>query len=264
MTTLAQVDLTGGLEEAWQRIITFLPKLLAFLLILVIGYFVAKAIQKILDRVLERVGFDRVVERGGIKRALEGSQYDASGILSKIVFYIVFLFVLQLAFGVFGPNPISDLIASIVAFLPRLFVAIVIVVIAGAVAAAVRTIIETALGGLPYGRIVAMAATGLIWFIGIAAALNQIEVAPAIVTGLYYAVLAIIVGIVVVSVGGGGIQPMRERWERALGRVEREAPRIREEARGSTEELRQRADETRQRVEAEGHAADRGENPESP
>lgn len=249
--TLAQVDLTGGLEEAWERTLAFLPKLLGFLVILIIGYFVAKAIQKILDKVLQRVGFDRLVERGGVKRALEGSQYDASSILSKIVFYVVFLFVLQLAFGVFGPNPISELMAGIVAFLPQLFVAIVIIVITAAIASAVRTIVQSALGGLPYGRILATVAMGLIWFVGLAAALTQIRVAPEIVTGLFYAVLALIVGIGIVAIGGGGIQPMRERWQRALGRIEQEAPRVREEAHGTTQELRQQAQETRERIERE-------------
>ncbi|MDQ3767497.1 MAG: hypothetical protein M3346_09145, partial [Actinomycetota bacterium] len=55
-----------GLGDAWGSIATFLPKLVGFLLILIIGYFIAKAIAKVLDSVLERVGFDKVVERGGV------------------------------------------------------------------------------------------------------------------------------------------------------------------------------------------------------
>src|SRR5687767_14558292 len=124
---LAAIDFEGGLEEAWDSIITFLPKLLGFLLIVGIGYIVAKAVEKLLDKVLERVGFDRLVERGGLRTMLAKSRLDASSILARIVFYVVFLFVLQLAFGVFGPNPISDLLEGIIAFLPKVFVAILIV-----------------------------------------------------------------------------------------------------------------------------------------
>ena len=47
------------------------------------------------------------------------------------------------------------------------------------------------------------AAMVLIWFIGASAALNQIEIAPEIVNGLFYAVLAIIAGVAIVSIGGG-------------------------------------------------------------
>ncbi len=117
MLVFAQVD-TNPLRNALERAASFLPTFLAFLAILIIGYFVAKIIAGVVDKVLERVGFDRAVERGGVKKALAKSQYDASSILSKIVFYALFLFVLQMAFGVFGDNPISELIFAVIAFLP--------------------------------------------------------------------------------------------------------------------------------------------------
>lgn len=231
MPIVAQIveETRGGLERAWNAILEFLPKLGAFLLILIIGYIVAKVLASLLSRLLHRVGFNRLVERGGVKAALDQSRLDAADILSRIVFWVVFLFVLQLAFGVFGPNPISTLLTGIIAFLPKLFIALVIVVITSAVATAVRDIIMSAMGGLNYGRVVAMAAMILIWFIGLSAALNQVEIAPEIVNGLFYAVLALIVGVAIVAIGGGGIQPMRQRWERALNRAEREAPRVKQE-----------------------------------
>ncbi len=248
---MAQINFREGLQDAWTRIAAFFPKFLGFLAILLIGYIVAKVLEKILSKVLERVGFDRVVERGGVKTALDRSKFDASDILGRIVFYIVFLFVLQLAFGVFGPNPISELIEGIVAFLPRLFVAIVIVVITGAVAAAVNEIVDAALGGLSYGRLLSGLAMALIWFVGLSAALNQIRVAPEIVNGLFYAVLALIVGSAIVAIGGGGIQPMRERWQRALTKLDEEAPKVKDEAQGASDRIKGRAQERTQELKAE-------------
>ena len=248
MAVIGAIDWEGGLEDAWSVIITFIPKLLAFLLILGIGYFVAKAIEKVLDRILERVGFDRLVERGGVRTALSRSSLEASSILARIVFYIAFLFVLQLAFSVFGPNPITDLLEGIIAFLPKLFVAVLIVVITAAVAAGAKAVIESVLGGLSYGRMMAVIAAAAIWFIGVSAALNQIEVAPEIVNGLFYGVLALVVGIGIVAIGGGGVQPMRERWQRALARVDQEAPRLKREAKGGAEEIRRQVDDVRRDV----------------
>lgn len=245
---VGQIDVREGLETAWTRIAAFFPKFLGFILILLIGYAIAKILEKILSRVLERVGFDRVVERGGIKKALDRSKFDASDILARIVFYLVFLFVLQLAFGVFGPNPISDLIQGIVTFLPRLFVAIVIIVITGAIAAAVRELVDAALGGLSYGKALAGIAMALIWFVGLAAALNQIRVAPEIVNGLFYAVLALIVGSAIVAIGGGGIEPMRERWQRALTKLDEEAPRVKQEVEGASDRIKDRAEQRSQQL----------------
>jgi hypothetical protein len=219
-----------GLGDAWSNVASFLPVLLGALLILVIGYFVAKALEKAVDKILERVGFDRWVERGGVKRALESSDYDASSLLGRLVFYVVMLFVLQLAFGVFGPNPISELITGIIGYLPRIFVAIVIVVVGAAVANAVKEMIQSTLGGLEYGRMLGLVASGAILVIAGFAALDQLQIAPNIVNGLFYALLAILVGSSVIAFGGGGIPVARDYVERWARRADRESRRIREEA----------------------------------
>ena len=226
--------LQDALGDAMSAVATFVPKLLAFLLILIIGLFIAKAIGKVVDTVLERVGFDRAVERGGVRRALERSSYDASGIVGKLVYYALVLFVLQMAFGVFGPNPISDLLSSVIAFLPRAIVAIIIIVVAAAIAAAVRDLIGNALSGLSYGRTLANIASFFILGLGIIAALNQVGIATTVTTPILIAVLATIAGILVVGVGGGLVRPMQSRWERYLDTVETEGDRIRAQSRRSS------------------------------
>lgn len=222
--TLDQIG--TGIGDAVRNIITFLPQLLLFLLILVIGWIVAKLVEKGLGKLLEKVGFDRAVERGGVKRALAKSKFDASDIVARVVYYFLFLFVLQLAFGVFGPNPISDLLTGIIAFLPKIFVALIIVVLTLAIAAAVRELITTALGTLSYGKILANLASVFIIIVGVIAALNQVDIAVTVTTPILIAILAAIVGILVVGVGGGLVKPMQGRWEGYLRRAEEEAPKI--------------------------------------
>jgi hypothetical protein len=242
-------NFTAGVQQAWANVLLFAPKVILFAVILVVGYFAAKFLCKLFNRILERVGFDRVVERGGIKRALDRTGWDASSLLSKTLFYFVMLFALQLAFGVFGPNPISDLLTRMVAYLPNIFVAAIIIIIAGAVASAVRQIASAALGGLGYGRIVATAAAVAIWTVGIFAALDQLNIAPAIVTGLFYALLAIVAGSAIVAIGGGGIEPMRHRWNKALTRLDAEAPRLREGVQRMPGQAEQQAEKWQARVE---------------
>ncbi|MGC5334134.1 mechanosensitive ion channel family protein [Micromonospora sp. DT62] len=209
--------------DALRSVMLFLPKAVAFVAILVAGWLIAKAVLKIVDKVLERVGFDRAVERGGVRRALARSRYDASDIVAKLAYYGVLLVTLQLAFGIWGPNPISDLIAGVIAWLPRAFVAIVIVVVAAAIANAVKDIISGALGGLSYGRLLATIASVFILGLGVIAALNQIGVATAVTTPVLIAVLATVGGILVVGVGGGLVRPMQSRWESWLSRAEHES-----------------------------------------
>lgn len=226
-----RVDIEGPLTDMWRAVLLVVPKLLAFLAILLVGWLIATALRTVVNQVLERVGFDRAVERGGVGRALQRTKYDASDILAKLVYYAVLLFTLQLAFGVWGPNPISDLIKGVVAWLPKAAVAIIIVVVATAIASAVRDLVTGALGGLSYGRLLANLAAWFIIGLGAIAALNQVGIATAVTTPVLIAVLATIAGILIVGVGGGLVRPMQQRWDRWLGRLEVESEAIRERAR---------------------------------
>ncbi|TKG70476.1 mechanosensitive ion channel family protein [Prauserella endophytica] len=244
------MNITESFNDALRAVITFLPKFVVFLVILVIGWLVAKALRKLVDVVLERLHFDRAVERGGIKRALARSKYDASGLIAALVYYAVLLIALQMAFGVFGPNPISAMLAGIVAWLPRAIVAIVIVVVAAAIANAVRDLVGSALGGLNYGNFVARLTQVFIIALGVIAALNQIGVATAVTTPVLVAVLATVGGILVVGLGGGMVRPMQQRWERWLNRAEEEMPNARSQAqayqRGREDAIRARTGEAAQ------------------
>ncbi len=59
------------------------------------------------------------------------------------------------------------------------------------------------------GYVIAIAGAAILT-VGVFAALNQLQVAPAIVTGLFYAILAIVVGSAVIAIGGGGVKPMQQ------------------------------------------------------
>jgi hypothetical protein len=229
------VDFQGGVSSAWSNVITFVPKLAAALVIILVGYLLAKVVASVLDKVLERVGFDRAVERGGLRQALARSKYDPSDVIAKLAFWLIFLVSLQLAFGVFGPNPVSDLLRGLIAYLPNVVVAIVIVVVAAAIAKAVSDLGSGLLSGVSGGQVIAKGAGVAVLVFGAFAALDQLQVAPRIVTGLWYAILAAVVGSVVVAVGGGGIRTMQRYWERTATTAEQRGPQRTQQARQSAQ-----------------------------
>ncbi len=217
------MDNLASPNGALASFLAFLPLLAFFLLILIIGFIIAKVLTKVIAKLLQKAGLNKLVERSGF-------QVDAATIPSKVVFYTLMLFVLTTAFGVFGPtNPVSQFLAAIVAYLPLVFVAILIILIAAAVAAAAKGLIQNSLGNLSYGKILANAVSGVILAVGVIAALNQLGIAENIVNGIFYAFLVAVVGIAIVAIGGGGIVPMKSRWERALATYDAEKPKIQKE-----------------------------------
>lgn len=211
------MDLEQGLSNAWSGVAGFVPKLAGAIVIFIIGWIIAKVLSKVAGRILSRVGFDRMVERSGLGRMLSGSSYEPSNLLAKIVYWAVLLFTLQFAFGVFGANPISDILSGIISYLPNVFVAVVIMVIAGALASVARDLVSNLLSGTNYGRTLGTAAWVGILVFGAFAAINQLRIAPEIVNALWWAVLAAAVGVTVVALGGGGIPVARRYLERAGG-----------------------------------------------
>jgi mechanosensitive ion channel-like protein len=246
------IEWEQGLNDAWARIATFVPKLLGFFAILIIGYFLAKALARAADAILERVGFDGWVERGSLKTAMERGKFDPSDIVAVIVFWAIFLIALQLAFGIFGDNPVSDLITGIIAYLPNVLVAVIILVIAAAVAKVVTDILTATLGAVHGGQWMARGAGVAILVIGVFAALNQLQIAPEIVNGLYYAILVAIVGSAIVAVGGGGIRTMQRYWERTTETLERTGSEIKRNADPEVGRMaaQQRMEEERARMQA--------------
>jgi uncharacterized membrane protein YccC len=135
----------------------------------------------------------------------------------------------------------------VIAYLPQVIAAIVIVVIAAAIAKAAKDVITATLGGLSYGNLLGSIASGAIVVVGVFAALDTLGIAQNIVNGLFYAILAIVAGSAIIAIGGGGVQPMRRRWEHTLQRYDEEKEQVRAEldrqrdttpARGGSSDLR--------------------------
>lgn len=228
-TTVASVDFGGAVTDGFRTLATFIPKLIGFLLILIIGYFIAKVVAKIVDKLLERVGFDRAVEKGGIKKALSRSQYDASDIVSKIVFFAIFIPVLSAAVSALGIAALAAPLAAFIALIPKILVAIILVVIGAVIAGAAKKLITDSLGGLSYGKLLADGVGVLVLLGFVKAALDEVGIATTVTGALLIFVLATIGGVIVVGVGGALIKPMQSRLDNALTKASAEAGNVKQQ-----------------------------------
>jgi hypothetical protein len=220
--TLASVSVSQSVQNTLNTVAHSLPKIVVFLVVLVIGWIVASIIKRAVQALLKRLHFDRMAERGAIGQALSSRGYNASILLARLIYYAVLLITLQLAFGVFGPNPVSTMLDGMVSWLPKAVVAVILVVIASAIAKVVKDLLGAAMSGLSYGRFVASTAAVVIIALGVIAALNQIDVASSVTGPVLITVLATAGAILAIGVGGGMVRPMEQRWERILDAAERE------------------------------------------
>jgi hypothetical protein len=228
---------TDALTQMFHTITTVAPKALLFLAILAVGYFAARIISRIVTKLLLRAGFNRLLDKARLAHMIPGGY--GNELVGKLTFAAVLLVALQLAFGVFGPNPVSSLITSVIAYLPRIAVALALVVVAGVLASHVRTLVYGAIGNLPYGRPLAQAASVFVVALGVIAALGQVGVAVAVTQPILIAALATAAGVVIVGVGGGLIKPAQAKWETYLANTESAAPQVDPDTEDDDTEARQ-------------------------
>ena len=214
MTLIAGIDFEGPIEDAVSDIATFIPKLVVFLLVLLIGMFIAKWIRRAVVSLLRTVKFDEYIDKAGIGAPLERAGFADSGrFVAQILYYLIALLVLKLALSSFGDNnPISEALDGMIEFIPKLVIAIAIIIITGLVANAVGNMVRPALADVTYGGTIATIATTAIWIIGGFAALDQIEIASDIVNTLFTTIVGSLGAIMIIKFGVGGIWAARDHF----------------------------------------------------
>jgi len=155
-----------GLLEPVQGMITnileFLPNIFAAGLILAIGWFVARIVQRIVTNLLAAIGTDRLSERVELDRVL-GKQ-RLSGVLGLIVYFLVLIPVLIAALNALGldaiTEPASNMLNVILTALPGIFAAGLLVAIAYVVGRVVSGLITNVLTGIGFNAILARLGVG--------------------------------------------------------------------------------------------------------
>ncbi len=218
---LAQVDdgldlissLQTGITDLFSSLFSFLPKLVGFLLILLIGMFVAKLIGRVIRRVFKAINLDHYLDKAGIGGPLERAGYADSGkFVAKIIYYMIMLIVLKLAFGALGIDALNEPFDKLIAWIPQLLVALILLVVGGIVANVVSDLVRGATATQSWGNMAVTAAKVGVWWIFGMAALDQAGIATDLVDTLMTTVFASLGAILIIKYGVGGIWAARDRF----------------------------------------------------
>lgn len=185
-----------------------IPKVIGFVLILIIGWLIASAIAGIAAAFLRTIHFNDLARRSGIAGFVHdmGVQNDSSGFLADVVKWFVRLIVLVSAFDALGLPAVSQVLQSLLLWLPNLVVALVVLVIAGLAANAVHGLVRGATAESGFGNpdLLANVARFAVWAFGVVVAVNQIGIATALVNTLFMATVGAVALALGLSFGLGG------------------------------------------------------------
>jgi hypothetical protein len=189
---------------------TFLPRVATTISIVLAGWLIAMAVRLLVRRALHWLRFNAACERAGIAALLKSAELpEAEGLVAAMAFWLAWLGFLLSGVDVLGFATLQGLVAGFESFIPRLLVAVTVVVV-GIFAANLAwraTLLAAVNARLPSPRLLAGAVRSLILILAGAMALEQVAVARTIVlTAFAISFGAVMLGLAIAfGIGGGGI-----------------------------------------------------------
>ena len=179
------------LESMWAYIVAYLPQLLGAMLILFVGWIVAKLLEQGTEAILEKTRFDMAVDRGGVRAALArtGSKLDPSSLVARLVFWIVFLVAILMASNALGLTAVANMFERLVAYIPNVIVAVLIIVLGMVIGEFVKDLILASVGSMSGVNPIAQVAKVAILTLAVFMALDQLGIARNIVVTAFTLIL---------------------------------------------------------------------------
>lgn len=217
-----------SLQDALGTLLNYIPRLIGALLVLLIGYIIAKVLAKGVTLLLQRLHVDDALSRFGVQRFLDrtGTKMTPATLLGKVVFWFVFIIVLTMFANALGIPAISGFLNQMIAYIPNVFAAIVIILLAVVLGRFLAGLVR----GLSGSDSLAKATQVVIVVYGVFVALVQLHIAQALTGSTFLIVLGGLALAAGLAFGLGGRDEAKRLIEHLSHRVAATSP----QAQGST------------------------------
>ena len=220
----AAVNIGDSLQQGLDAFFAFIPRLIGFLIVLLVGYVIARVVKTVLNKLLGRVGLDRAMHSGSTGSYVNrvAPDFSPTRLISGVAFWFIFLGALAIAVSQLGIAALDNFVAAIGAYLPNVIAAILIFVLAGVIAAAIGGLVARTMGDTPTGKVVGSVVPVLVMAIATFMILNQLQIAPEIVTITYAALIGGVFLAMALAFGLGGREVAGRMLEDAYDKGQRE------------------------------------------
>jgi len=261
----AQANETWGdeLRNGFEGFFAFIPNLIGFLVVLVVGYFVAKLLANVVMRLLGRSGVDDRLTSGQGGTYVSKVTERPSWLLGRIVFWALFLGVLAIAVPILGIAAFTNFVAAIFAYLPNIIVALLIFLVASAIAAGAGALVARTMGDTPTGRVVGTVVPILVMAIAGFMILDQLMIAETIVTITFAALMGSLALGAALAFGLGGRDVAARMLEGAYQKGQESKEQVRQDLRQGKERAQQDLESAKDKAESDSIEGDDVSGPPS-
>jgi small-conductance mechanosensitive channel len=181
-------------ENLTTYVTDFVPRALTGIVILLVGWLVAKIIQKALQGILGKIRFDQFLERLGVTEMLTKAALrdKPSRFIPKLIYYVIVIVFVRMAAVAIGLTEIADIINTALGYVPSVFAAIIILLFGNVIAQfAGNAVAQSAENsGIDYSKALGRLVSAVIVFLVMVFALAQLKIDMSIVNAVVLIVVA--------------------------------------------------------------------------
>jgi hypothetical protein len=230
------LSVTAGLVT----ILSFLPALIGAVIILVVGWFIAGLLGRLVTSILARVGFDRAAERTGISGFITRAGVRdgrASHVIGELVKWFIRLIFLEAAAEAVHLTAITQVLNQIVLFIPNVIVAMLVIMIGALVARFVADIVRGSASEMGFSNpnLLASLARAAIMVFAVIIAVNQIGIAATLINTLFAGLVFAMALAIGLAFGLGGRETAARVWQQWYQKGQDLAPKLEDAAQSSSE-----------------------------
>jgi Mechanosensitive ion channel, conserved TM helix/Mechanosensitive ion channel, beta-domain len=152
----SKTAVTESFRQAFDQVVLLAPKVLAMIVVLVLGYIIARIVAHAITALSGKIGLQIAAERSGLADSMQhmGIKRNVPSIVGTIVFWLLMCVFIMAAFNILNLPDVSAAMASVVSYIPKLLVATLVVVIGLLVASFLRGVVATSADrvGLTYAE----------------------------------------------------------------------------------------------------------------
>lgn len=211
---------------AWQSILIYIPLVLVALIVFVVGLLVARGLQEVVEKVVSFSKLDMALSKTEVKNFFDraGFRLDTGYILGVFTKWFIILVSLMVASDILQLNAVTQAISSLLAYLPNVLVAAVILIFSVLFANFFQKVVKGVIvaSHLRGGNLVSAVVKWAVLIIGFLMAFEQLKIETTVLSGTLGTVL---VGFVFMFAIAGGLAfglAGRDYAHELLGRLKEE------------------------------------------
>lgn len=211
----------ASLTEFWTDFVVFMPQLLAALVILLLGWVLAKLLRAGMLRLLRILQFHRLAEKSGLEAFLEQGNVNItlSRLISDIVYWLVLLIVIVSVSHSLGLEVVARLFTRVINYVPNILAAILVLVFGALIARFVNRLLFAYLNRLGVGNALTLStiAEYAVQVFVIFVALEQLQIGTALLISAFQIGFGAVALGLAIAFGLGG----KERASEIIARMSR-------------------------------------------